>query len=294
MTGTAVPAPFPSPQAAVGVSFRLSPPPAFAKKQQPVAWIEIQAENFLNFNTPAYHTLERIRADYPVSVHAANLSIGSGDGVDEIYVLRVRELINRIQPFLVSGHLSWGRIDSYYFNEFIPLPYTREALTQCASNIDRIQALFERPILLKNPCAYIQYHNCEITEAVFLATLANRTGAGILLDINNLYASCRNHNWHAETYLKDLPARKIQEIHLSGHHITGALCTPDLSVPVNEKVWALYKNAIDLLKPVNTAIEWGGNTPDLSSLLAETAKAQSIMDSAVSSSAGKDAHVLFG
>lgn len=283
-------------QASAGIGLRRAHYSDFLKEKQPVAWLEVHAENFLNFGTPACKILERIRKDYPVSVHAVNLSLGSSDGIDEHHVRQVKALIDRIDPFLVSDHLSWGRIDGYYFNDLLPVPYTQESLALFASNISRIQDILGRPLLIENPSSYLQYQASEMEEAEFLVTLAHRTGAGILLDINNIYVSCCNHGWDAQAYLKAIPAAKVKEIHLAGHTLQGTVRIDDHASPVCNNVWDLYHTAIHLCGPVPTLIEWDENIPALEILLGEAAKAQILLDNVriPSNTARKDRHVCFG
>ena len=266
-------------QSSAGIGLHRAHYPKFLQEKQPVAWLEAHAENFLNFNTPAYRILERIREDYPLSLHAVNLSLGSSDGIDEDHVKRIKALIDRINPFFVSDHLSWGRIDGYYLNDLLPVPYTQETLTLFASTISRIQDIFGRPLLIENPSSYLQYAVSDMEEADFLTTLAHRTGAGILLDINNIYVSCCNHGWNAEAYLKAIPAAKVKEIHLAGHVLQGSIRIDDHASPVCNEVWSLYEKAIGLFGPIPTLIEWDANIPELETLMEEAAKAQTILDS---------------
>lgn len=283
-------------QASAGVGLRQPHYSDFLNEKQPIAWLEVHAENFLNFDTPAYKILERLRQDYPVSFHAVNLSLGSSDGIDEGHVKRVKALIERINPFLVSDHLSWGRIDGYYLNDLLPIPYTQEALTLFASNLSRIQDMLERPLLIENPSSYLEFQISEMTEAEFLGALVHRTGAGVVLDINNIYVSCCNHGWDAQQYLKAIPAGKVKEMHLSGHAIQGPLRIDDHGSQVCAEVWDLYQKAINIFGPIPTLIEWDSNVPDLTTLLAEATKAQTILDSVrvPSNTTRKERHVRFG
>lgn len=283
-------------QASVGIGLRQPHYEQFLKEKQPVPWLEIHAENFLNFETPAFRMLERIRADYPISLHAVNLSLGSSDGIDEAHVHKVKALIDRINPFMVSDHLSWGRIDGYYLNDLLPVPYTQEALNVLASNISQIQDIFEQPLLIENPSSYLQYQISEIEEAEFLTHLVNQTGSSILLDINNAYVSCCNHQWSMDAYLKAIPAAKVKEIHLGGHALQGDLRIDDHGSPISNEVWNLYQKAVTTFGPTPTLIEWDTNVPTLDVLTAEAFKAQSIMDSfrVPSNTIHKELHVSFG
>lgn len=283
-------------QASAGIGLRHAHYSDFLKEKKPVAWLEVHAENFLNFNTPAFHILERLREDYPISLHAVNLSLGSSDGIDDEHVKRVKALIDRINPFLVSDHLSWGRIDGYYLNDLLPVPYTQEALTLFESAITRIQDIFERPLLIENPSSYLQYRESNIDEAEFLTTLVHRTGSGILLDINNIYVSCCNHRWDMDTYLKAIPPAKVKEIHLAGHSLQGAIRIDDHGSHVCKDVWDLYQKSINLFGAVPTLIEWDTNVPALETLMGEASKAQDILDRVriPSNTTRKERNVRFG
>lgn len=282
--------------ASAGIGLKRAHYSEFLKEKQPVAWLEVHAENFLNFDTPAFKILERIREDYPISLHAVNLSLGSSDGIDEDHVKRVKALIDRIKPFLVSDHLSWGRIDGYYLNDLLPIPYTTEALSQFSANLSRIQDILEHSLLIENPSSYLEYNCSEMEEADFLSELAHQSGAGILLDINNIYVSCCNHGWDATRYLEAIPAAKVKEIHLSGHVIQGAIRIDDHGSQVCPEVWELYQKAIAMYGAIQTIIEWDTNVPDLKTLLNEASKAQVILDGVrvPSNTTRKDRHVRFG
>jgi uncharacterized protein (UPF0276 family) len=282
--------------ASAGIGLRQAHYSEFAKEKQPIAWLEVHAENFLNFHTPAYKILERIREDYPISLHAVNLSLGSCDSIDEDHVKRIKSLIDQINPFLVSDHLSWGRIDGYYLNDLLPVPYTLESLTAVTSNVSRVQDILDRSLLIENPSSYMQYEASDIDEADFLATLVHRTGSGILLDINNIYVSCSNHGWNAESYLNAIPVAKVKEIHLSGHAIQGGMRIDDHGSHVCQEVWDLYKQAILKFGPMPTLIEWDSNIPELNVLLSEAKQAQNILESVrvPSNSVRKERYARFG
>lgn len=283
-------------QVSAGVGLRCPHYKDFINKKGLVPWVEVHSENFLNFETPAFKMLERIRQDYPLSLHGVNLSLGSHDGIDENHVDRVKALIDRLNPFLVSDHLSWGRVDGYYFNDLLPIPYTPEALNIFVSNVSCVQDRLGRPLLIENPSSYFQYHSSEIEEADFLSKLSQESGADILLDINNIYVSCCNHGWDTQRYLEAIPRGKVKEIHLAGHIRQGSLRIDDHGSTVCSEVWDLYRKSIALFGPVQTLIEWDTNVPSLDILLSEASKAQDILDSVrvPSNIPRKERHVQFG
>ncbi|MBM3468386.1 MAG: DUF692 domain-containing protein [Alphaproteobacteria bacterium] len=283
-------------QASTGIGLQKAHYKDFLKERQPVAWLEIQAEDFLNFETEEFQFLERIREDYPMSLHVTNLSLGSSDGIDEEHIKRVKALIDRLNPFLISSHLSWGRIDGYYLNGLFPIPYTQETLELLVSTVNRVQEIFESPLLIENPPTYLQYKISNMEEVDFLGTLVHRTGSGILLNINNVYVSCHNHGWDVEAYLKGVPKGKVKEIHISGHRIQGPFLVSDHESDISNEVWNIYQKAIHLFGPVPTLIKRKTTVPDLKFLLAEAQKAQNILNQirTPSNTTRKERHVRFG
>lgn len=282
-------------QASAGIGLRAPHYTEFLQEKKTVPWLEVHAENFLNFNTPVYHILENLRKDYPISLHGMNLSLGSGDGIDEDHVRRVKDLIDRLDPFLISEPLSWGRVDDYYLNDCLTIPYNQETLTTLRSNVSQIQDILDRSLLIENPASYLQYQVTDMEEADFLTTLVTQTGSGILLNLNNLYVSCSNHSWDIEAYLKAIPAHKIKEIHLGGHHLQGSIHIADHGGAVCEEMWNLYQKTIRRIGPVLTLVEWNTNIPPLNILMVEAEKAQRILDSVrvPSNIPGKERHALF-
>src|SRR5262245_60321945 len=156
-----------------------------------VGWIEVHPENYLG-GGPARRTLERLRTDYPISLHAVGLSLGSADGLGERNLDRLVALANAIEPAALSDHLSWSSFDGTYLADLLPLPLTEESLAVVAANLDQVQQRFGRPIMIENPSAHLAFRHSTIPEPEFLAELGRRTGCGVLLDLNNLYVSACN------------------------------------------------------------------------------------------------------
>jgi uncharacterized protein (UPF0276 family) len=222
------------------------------------------------------HALERARAAYPVSLHGVGLSLGSADRLAGRHLAQLVRLVERIEPELVSEHLCWGAVDGLHFNDLLPLPLTREALALVVDRVDRVQGALGRRILIENISAYVGYRDDELTETAFLAELAQRSGCGILLDINNLFVNARNFGFDASARLADLPAAAIGQIHLAGHaEVDGCLIDTHGS-RVCAEVWALYDLACKRFGPKPTLIEWDTDLPPLETLLDEAERARSI------------------
>ena len=243
----------------------------------PIGFLEAHAENYLG-GGPARRALERLRADYPISLHAVGLSLGSADGIDADHLGRVAELAFHIDPAAVSDHLSWSVAEGIYFPDLLPLPLTEESLDIVTSNILRAQDRLGRPLLIENPSSYLSFTNSPIPEPDFLAELSRRSGCGLLLDLNNLYVSAANLGRDAEAELDRFPAAAVRELHLAGHGIRrmgdAELRIDDHASAVSEPVWRLFEKAIRRFGPRPTLIEWDSALPLLPVLVAQAELAE--------------------
>ncbi|TCS64962.1 MNIO family bufferin maturase [Varunaivibrio sulfuroxidans] len=251
----------------------------------PVSWFEVHSENYMGAGGPPHRYLEAIRRDYPLSVHGVGLSLGSAQGLDEGHLARVKAVVDRYQPGLVSEHLSWSIADKIYLNDLAPLPYTAEALDTICANVARMQDTLGRTVLIENPSTYLQFGHSEMSEPEFVATMVRRTGCKVLFDVNNVYVSAVNHTVEPDLfltqYLDALDPECIREIHLAGHHVTAFESRPllidDHGSAVCPKVWEMYRETLHRTGPVATLIERDCNIPELAVLCAEAAKAADIL-----------------
>jgi len=241
-----------------------------------VGWLEIHAENYLG-GGPALRSLEAIRRDYPICVHGVGLSLGSADGLDARHLARVAALVERLQPALVSEHLSWSIAGGAYLNHLLPLPYTDETLTLVSGHVLRVQDALGRAILVENPSSYLRFQDSPIPEPAFLAELARRTGCRVLCDVNNIYVSCRNFGLDPATWVDAMPGSAVAEIHLAGHSVNDAdgqaILIDDHGSRVAEPVWALYERLLARIGAAPTLVEWDTDIPALPVLLAEAQSA---------------------
>lgn len=246
----------------------------------PVDWLEVHSENYFGGGRPLAE-LTALRADYPVSLHGVGLSLGSAGPLDRVHLDRLADLVRRVEPALVSEHLSWSAAGGVHLADLLPLPYTEEALAVFCAHVDETQVRLGRRILVENPSSYLAYAHSTIPEWEFLAAVVARTGCGLLLDVNNIYVSAFNHGYDAGRYLAALPGDAIGEIHLAGHavrEIDGrAVRIDDHGSPVCDAVWTLYDQAVARFGPRPTLIEWDMNVPALAVLVAEADKAAAIM-----------------
>jgi uncharacterized protein (UPF0276 family) len=262
--------------AAAGIGLR-SPHLAEVLATRPaIPWLEVHPENYLG-GGPAVRALEALRRDYPISLHAVGLSLGSATGPDPRHLARVRELVQRLAPALVSEHLAWSQVGGAYLNHLLPLPYTEESLAAVCRNVDAVQDALGRPVLVENPSGYLRFRASTIPEAEFLAALAGRTGCGLLCDVNNVHVTACNLGLDPAAYLDALPAGAVGEIHLAGHSVNDADGLPilidDHGSPVADPVWALYERALHRFGPVPSLVEWDTAVPALDVLVAEAQRA---------------------
>jgi uncharacterized protein (UPF0276 family) len=263
--------------AAAGIGLRFQHHQAVVDTRPRVAWLEVHTENYMGGGTPLAY-LDTIRHDYPISLHGIGLSLGSADDLDTEHLARIGHVIERFEPGLVSEHLSWSLVDGTYLGDLLPLPLTEEALDVVCRHVDHTQMYLQQRILIENPSTYLRFAHSTIPEWEFLAAVAQRTGCGILCDVNNVYVSACNHGWDADSYLAALPAAAIGEIHLAGHAVRHledrkVLRIDDHGSRVPPPVWALYAEALARFGPVPTLIEWDTDVPPLEVLLAEADQA---------------------
>ncbi|HEX9301201.1 MAG TPA: DUF692 domain-containing protein [Casimicrobiaceae bacterium] len=243
-----------------------------------IAWLEVHSENYYAGGGTALAALDRIRVDYPLSLHGVGMSLGSTDPLDATHLAKLRRLIDRCEPQLVSEHLCWSGAGGRHLNDLLPLPYTEEALAHVCRRIAQVQDFLGRELAVENVSSYLAFADATIPEWEFVAAVARRTGCKLLVDVNNIYVNATNHGFDADTYLAAMPVEAIAEIHLAGFEDIGSCLIDTHGAPVAPDVWSLYARAIDRYGPRPTLIEWDVDIPPLDTLLAEAAKAQSVLD----------------
>jgi uncharacterized protein (UPF0276 family) len=257
---------------------------------RPVGFFEVHAENYMGTGGPPHAHLRALRERYALSIHGVGLSIGSMQPLDRDHLARLKTLCDRYQPESFSEHLAWSSHGGVYFNDLLPLPYTPQTLARVAEHIDQLQTTLGRTMLLENPSTYVGIADSTIAEVEFLAEVANRTGCGLLLDVNNVFVSATNQGMQALSYLETFPLDRVREIHLGGHdEETGDAGAPLLidahGSAVADAVWALYALVIARTGPLPTLIEWDNDVPDWPTLRAEAAAAEQILAGAAPASA---------
>lgn len=265
-------------------------PPHFdqvVREQPACAWFEVHSENFFALDSPMFALLRQVRADYPLSLHGVGLSPGSADRLHRDHLMQLARLCDAIDPGLVSEHISWGAVGSIHLNALLPLPYTEESLALLVERVEEIQHHLRRQILLENASTYLAYAHSTIPEWEFVRELARRSGARILLDVNNVYVNSVNHGFDPRRFIDAMPPELVAEYHLAGfsrRRLVGeegrpvTLLIDSHDHPVWDEVWPLFRYTVERIGPRPTLIEWDANIPDFSVLQREAATAQGMLD----------------
>ena len=251
-----------------------------------IDWFEIISENFMVKGGRPLHVLERVRRDYPVVMHGVSLSIGTTDLLDADYLDQLAALAERVEPAWISDHLCWTGVGGHNAHDLLPLPYTEEALNHVVARVDAVQVRLGRPIALENASTYLTFAGSTIPEWEFLAEVATRAGCGILLDVNNVYVSARNHGFDPEKYIAAIPPEHVWQIHLAGHTDRGTHLLDTHSRAVCDEVWDLYRAATRRVGAVASLIEWDEDIPEWDVLEAESERARSVRSEVLSAPEG--------
>ncbi|MBM4003334.1 MAG: DUF692 domain-containing protein [Planctomycetes bacterium] len=244
-----------------------------------VDWFEVISENFIDSQGRPRAVLRRVAERYPVVMHGVSLSIGSTDPLDFGYLTRLKALADEIKPAWISDHLCWTGVLGRNSHDLLPLPLNEESLLHVSGRVEAVQEFLGRPLVLENPSSYVTFATSTMSEPEFLRRLSQRTGCGLLLDLNNVYVSGRNHDWNAWDYLDQLPADRIVQFHLAGHSDLGTHCIDTHDGQVIDDVWRLYRSAYQRIEGgAATLLEWDARIPSFEQLHAEVLRARHWLD----------------
>jgi len=264
------------PELGFGLGLRTDHYEAILEESPRVDWFEALSENYMVGGGKPLRWLERIRERYPVVLHGVSLSIGSTAPLDRAHLIQLKALAERIQPAWISDHLCWTGIAGRNLHDLMPLPHTEEAVHHIAARVREVQDFLGRRILLENVSSYVDFAHSALPEWEFLKAVAEAADCLILLDVNNIYVNSQNHGFDPLTYLRAVPARRVQQIHLAGHSRSGELLIDTHDHPVPEPVWALYAEAVRRFGAVATMVERDDDIPPLAELVLELDRARVI------------------
>ena len=256
-----------------GLGFKMEHLDEALTSHEPGLWFEVHAENYMVDGGPRLAALSALRDRHPLSLHGVGLSLASSEPPDPEHLARLARLANRMEPFAISDHLAWQKWNGTHHADFLPFPRTDAALHCAIENVDRTQAALNRTILVENPSLYVDLPGHELSEAEFLTALAQATGCGLLIDVNNLFVSAYNLGFNAAAALDAIPATLICEIHLAGHSrdsdATSSLLIDTHDAPITDDVWALYARLVARIGARPTLIERDDNIPSFDALMDE-------------------------
>ncbi len=251
-----------------------------------VGWLEIHAENYMGDGGRPIAQLKHLAEIFPISCHGVGLSIGAEGPLDTDHLARLKHLLDWLNPTLFSEHLAWSTHDSHFLNDLLPVPYTQRTLDQVVAHVDQVQDVLNRQMLLENPSTYVAFAESDRSEIDFLHEIANRTGCGLLLDVNNVFVSGTNQGYSPQRYIDDFPLDLVGEIHLGGHEAdaddhNAPLLIDSHSRPVVDPVWKLFEYTVAKTGPLPTLIEWDNDISDWPILANEAALADAILAQAM-------------
>jgi uncharacterized protein len=262
------------PKLGIGVGLRPVHYEEIFSQNPAVDWFEIISENFMLAGGKPLENLERILEKYPVVQHGVNLAIGSPEPLDWEYLKKLKALAQRTKTPWLSDHLCWGRLAGAHFHDLLPLPYTEEVIAYVSERARIVQDFLEIPFALENLSSYLSYNEDQMPEWEFYTAVVERAGIYMMLDVNNIYVSSRNHHFDPLEYIRYLPMERVLQIHLAGHSDHGDYVLDTHDKPVRDEVWQLYGQVWPLTEGVSTLLEWDENHVSFEQTWKEALKAK--------------------
>src|SRR5271169_4044832 len=265
----------------VGIGLRIPHYGHILEKKPVVNWFEIISENYMVDGGNPLAVLDEILAQYRVVQHGVSMYFGSAEPLNREHLRRLKTLVRRTKTPWLSDHLCWGSVDGTYSHDLLPIPYTWEAVELTASKIRQVQDYVEVPVAVENVSSYAEFHDSVMTEWEFLNEVVERADCGILLDVNNIYVSSRNHDFDPYEYLNSVPAERVAQIHIAGHSKFKKYILDTHDHPVLDPVWKMYDHAIRLAGNTATLLEWDDRIPSFDEVHAEALKAEKYIQAPV-------------
>ena len=265
-----------------GAGFKPEHAAAIVAEKDRIGFLEVHAENYMGDGGTPHRILSELRRDLPLSIHGVGLSIGAPTGLDPAHLARLKGVVERYEPGMVSEHLAWSTHDTTFFNDLLPVPYDDETLTRVVDHIGAVQDALGRPILLENPSTYVAFQHSTMSETDFIREIARRSGCGLLLDINNVEVSAFNLGLDPVAWINAFDPRHVGEIHVAGHAVKdddmgGTIAIDDHGSPVRASCWDMLAQFLGRSGPKPVLIEWDTDVPDYATLMAEAAKADAFL-----------------
>lgn len=257
----------------VGIGLRIPHYQHILDRKPVVDWFEIISENYMVGGGRPLYILDQILDQYRVVQHGVSMYFGSAEPLNREHLRRLKELVRRTKTPWLTDHLCWGSVDGRYTHDLLPMPYTFEAARITAEKVRQVQDFVEVPVAVENVSSYAEFHMSEMTEWEFLNEVVEQADCGVLLDVNNIYVSSRNHGFDPMEYVNSVPAERVAQIHIAGHSKFEKYTLDTHDHPVVEPVWSLYARAIERCGPTATLLEWDDKIPSFDEVHREALKA---------------------
>ena len=271
----------------IGIGLRVPHYQHILTKKPTVDWFEIISENFLVDGGRPLEVLDQILEQYRVVQHGVSLYLGSADRLNRDHLRRLKSLVRRTGTPWLTDHLCWGSVDGTYTHDLLPMPYTFAAAKRTAEKIRQVRDFIGVPVCVENVSSYTEYHVSEMTEWEFLSEVVERADCGILLDVNNIYVSSRNHDFNPYDYVDGVPHDRVAQMHIAGHTKFEKYLLDTHDHPVLDPVWRLYAHAIQRCGVTATLLEWDDRIPSFEEVHAEALKAKQYLVEARTAQAEK-------
>ena len=268
------------PNLGIGIGLRTTHYSEILERWPAIDWFEVLSDNYMHTAGRPLEVLDRIAGRYPLAMHGVSLSIGSTAPLDRNYLSELKALRARIGAHWVSDHLCWNGIAGKNSHDLLPLPLTDEALLHTAQRVREVQDFLEAPLVLENPSTYVEFRGGALREWEFLAALVAEADAGLLLDVNNVYVSARNHGFDPDEYLRALPMDRVVQIHVAGHTDHGTHVIDTHIGPVVDPVFRLLARARELGAEAPVLLEWDAEIPAFDVVHAEAERARAVLERA--------------
>ncbi len=242
-----------------------------------VPWFELLSDNYMAAGGLPLLRAEQVREEYPITLHGVGMSLGSADPLNKTYLKRLKALADRLEPMYISDHLAWVSISGKYTHDLLPIPYTEATVKHISDRINQAQDMLGRKLLVENPSSYLTFKETEMTEWEFIKCVVDATDCDLLLDVNNIYVSARNHGFDPYQYIDAIPVERVKEIHLAGYEKMENYLFDTHGYQVHPPVWELYRATIQKMGAVPTLIEWDTDIPTFATLREEAAKSEQVL-----------------
>lgn len=245
----------------IGIGLRIPHYGHILEKKPTVDWFEVISENYMVDGGRPLQVLDQILEQYQVVQHGVSMYFGNADPLNREHLKKLKRLVQRTKTPFLSDHLCWGSVDGTYSHDLLPMPYTFEAAKITARHIREARDYLEVPIIVENVSSYAEFHASEMTEWEFLNEVVEQADCGILLDVNNIYVSSRNHSFDPYDYLNAVDPARVGQIHIAGHSTYEKYILDTHDHAPRPEVWKLYERAVRRCGQTATLLEWDAHIP---------------------------------